>query len=221
MHAGPDGHTVASCDGAWSDSLTTIRNTHCNRINGIDIKALRAGLDAVAGDATSATYRFQARNQWLDGGHTRTLVKDYRVAGRRRQSRTRPLVAASDIPSFPGGSDRAIDPLEYVLVGLAASVTASLVWHAALRGIHIDAIDTLVDGDVDTRGCLGLDPDTRPGFHAIRICIGLDAQVEDSELDELAAIAKRLSPVLDTVAQSTRVTFERGPVVPWTAEGEQ
>lgn len=197
--------------------MPRIDNVRYRRVNGIDMNALRASLAAIAGHAGLGRYRFRVRNQWLDGGNTRTLIKDYYVAGQTRTPRPRPLVAASDIPSSLGGSDQAIDPLEYLLVGLAASIATSLVLHAAMRGIHIDAMDTLVEGDVDLRGCLGLDPDIRPGFDEIHVCVRLDAQVNDSELDKLAAIAERLSPVLETISHQARVTLERGVVVPWTA----
>lgn len=203
-----------------SDELPTIENARHRRVNGIDMHKLRASLAEIAGNPAQGRYRFQARNQWLDGGNTRTMVKEYDVAGRAQSPRSRPLVAASDIPTSLGGSDRAIDPLEYLLVGLAASVATSLVLHAALRGIHVDAMDTLVDGDIDLRGCLGLDPDVRPGFDDIRVSIKIDAQVSDVQLEALAALAQRLSPVLDTIARNTRVTLERGVFASWTAEYE-
>ncbi len=153
-------------------------------------------------------YRFRVTNQWVDGGRTRSIVNDFSAGDRDQSPRTRPLLVESDLPSLLGG-DRLVDPLEHLLAALAASVTATLVWHAGARGIHVDAIETRAEGEVDLRGGLGLDPAVRAGYQAIRLTIGIDAKGPDVRLDRLIDEATRLSPVFDTVSRGTPIDIRR------------
>ena len=182
------------------------------KINGVPIAALRSAVDAMRGNIDPGRRRFGVRNQWLDGGHTRTVVRDILAPGHGRISRARPLVIDADVPSLPGGRDSALDPLEHLLAALAASVTATLVWRAAGAGIHVDAIETSADGDIDLRGCLGLDRNARPGLTHIRVVVAIDAEASDADLDALVDAAKEFSPIVDMIARGTPITISRESV---------
>jgi uncharacterized OsmC-like protein len=179
------------------------------RINGVGIATLLDKVETIRTDAELARYRFSARNQWLDGGHTRTTVKDFYGAGAEQTDRARPFVVESDIPGFFDGDDRAMDPLEHLLAALAASVTTTLVWHAAARGIHIDGIETSIEGDIDLHGCLGLGRAANVGYESIRIIVKVEAAAAKAELDKLVELAARYSPALGTIGGSTQVEVRR------------
>lgn len=64
--------------------------------------------------------------------------------------------------------DAGANPAEYVLHTLAARLTTTMVYHAAARGIEIEAVDSEFEGDLDLRGFLGISKDVRRGYHNIR-----------------------------------------------------
>lgn len=179
------------------------------KINGVPLAELRAAVDAMQRNIDPGRRRFRVRNQWLDAGHSRTVVRDILAPGRARTTRARPLVVDADVPSLTGGCDAALDPLEQLLAALAASVTATLVWQATRSGIHVDAIVTSADGDVDLRGFLGLDRNARPGLTHVRIVVAIDAEASDADLDALVDAARELSPVVDMIARGTPISISR------------
>ncbi len=68
-----------------------------------------------------------------------------------------------------------------------------------------------IEGDVDLRGFLGLDPAVRNGFDQIRMKLRIKADLPDAELQEICSLGPRFSPVFDSVANGlpVRVSAER------------
>jgi len=179
------------------------------RVNGVSVVALFDAANSLSKTESLGRYQFRARNQWLDGGHTRTMVKDYFGAGAEQTSRTTPLVVESDIPTHFRGGDRAMDPLEHFLAAIGACITTTVVWHAAARGIHVNAIDTWLEGDIDLQGWFGMDRDRQAGYNEIRVSIQLDAEAPEAALDQLVDLATRYSPLFETVTRGTRLDVRR------------
>ena len=44
-----------------------------------------------------------------------------------------------------------------------------MVYHAAARGIAIEAVDSALEGDIDLRGFLGVSEEVRKGYQVIRV----------------------------------------------------
>ena len=87
-------------------------------------------------------------------------------------------------------------------------MTTSLVAHAAVRGIAIEYLKSQLDGRIDLRGFLGLDPDVPKGYQHIRIHFSVKTAPENlPKLKELAAF----SPVYNTLIHGTRVDIEISP----------
>ena len=179
------------------------------RVNGVSVSALVDATSAIRRSGALGRFQFRAHNQWLDGGHTRTTVKDYFGAGVEQTTRTTPLVVESDIPAQLRGGDRAMDPLEHMLAAIGACITTTVVWRAAARGIHVNAIDTWLEGDIDLRGWFGMDCERKAGYNQIRASVHLDAEAPDETLDQLVELATRHSPLFDTVTRGTRVDVRR------------
>jgi len=92
-----------------------------------------------------------------------------------------------------------------LLNALAACVTTSMVAHAAVRGIHIEELESELEGDIDLRGFLGLSNDVPRGFTDIRVKFKVKADVENMER------LKRLtefSPVYNTITHGARVHIQ-------------
>lgn len=84
-------------------------------------------------------------------------------------------------------------------------MTTTMVYHAAVRGIKLDEVESELDGDLDLRGFFGISDDVRPGYQEIRTNFKVKTDLENVEtLKELT----RLSPVYDVVSNGTQVTVQ-------------
>ena len=103
------------------------------------------------------------------------------------------------------GEDKGANPVEYLLAGLAGCVTTSLVAHAAARGVKIDSIESTLEGDIDLQGLLQLDENVNPGYQGINISFKIKSDASEETLQELIELAKKASPVANTVSRPTPV----------------
>ncbi len=84
-------------------------------------------------------------------------------------------------------------------------MTTTMVYHAAVRGIKLDEVESALEGDIDLRGFLAISDEVRPGYQEIRVNFKVKTDLKDVE--ELKALAK-LSPVYDVVSTGTRVKVQ-------------
>ena len=176
-------------------------------VNGVDLDRLSGTIDAVTADPALARFQFRASNHWIDGGYSRTTIKDFYGAGQEDATRTQPFTVDSDEPPVLLGQNRAPNTAEYVLHALAACVSGTIAYHAAARGIALDGLETTIEGDLDLHGFLGLDSSTRPGYEQIRITIKATGDFDDNQFAELASLV-RYSPVRDIVSNPVPVAID-------------
>ena len=176
-------------------------------VNGVDLDRLSGTIDAVSADAALARFQFRARNHWIDGGYSRTTIKDFYGAGQEDATRTEPFTVDADEPPVLLGQNRAPNTVEYVLHALAACVSGTIVYHAAARGIALDGVETTIEGDLDLHGFLGLDGSIRPGYEQIRVTITVAGDFDDDQFAELATLT-RYSPVRDIVSNPVPVAID-------------
>src|SRR6516162_6078428 len=176
-------------------------------INGLDPGRLSRTVDHVTADPALARFQFRASNHWIDGGYSRTTIKDFYGAGQEDSTRTEPFTVDSDEPPVLLGQNRAPNTVEYVLHALAACVSGTIVYHAAARGIALDGVETTIHGDLDLHGFLGLDDNVRPGYEQIRVAIKVTGDFDDNQLAELAGLV-RYSPVRDIVSNPVPVAID-------------
>ena len=80
-----------------------------------------------------------------------------------------------------------------------------MVYHAAVRGIKLDEVESDLEGDLDLRGFFAISDQVRPGYEEIRVNFKVKTDLENLEtLKELT----RLSPVYDVVSNGTRVLVQ-------------
>ena len=84
-------------------------------------------------------------------------------------------------------------------------MTSTMVYHAAVRGIKLEAVESELEGDLDLRGFFGISDEVRPGYQEIRVNFKVKTDAENLEtLKELI----KLSPVYDVVNSGTRVIVQ-------------
>jgi hypothetical protein len=80
-----------------------------------------------------------------------------------------------------------------------------LVYHAAVRGIRLEKVESELEGDLDIRGFLAVSEEVRPGYQEIRVNFKVETNPENvATLKELV----KLSPVYDVVSHGTKVIVQ-------------
>jgi uncharacterized OsmC-like protein len=173
-------------------------------LNGVDLERLAQNIEALTGQPQLAKFQFRLSNQWVDGGYNQSVIQDFYGVGKEDKSRDVPFILANDEPDVLLGKDNAPNPAEYVLHALAGCLTTSIVYHAAARCYELTRLQTTVEGDLDLRGFLGIDPLVRKGYEDIKVTFDIDGDFSDEEKNEILSLTS-FSPVLDIVSNGVPV----------------
>jgi uncharacterized OsmC-like protein len=176
-------------------------------INGVDTPTLFATIDAVKAQPDLAQFQFRASNRWVSGTHNRSTINGYYGAGQDYARETDHRYDA-DHPPILTGTDEGPTPVEFLLHALAACLTSGLANIAAARGIPLTEVTSTVEGDIDMRGILGLDPEVRNGFKAIRVNFAVRGDASPEQLQRLVAQSCARSAVFDMLMNGVPVTVE-------------
>ena len=175
--------------------------------NGVDVAALFATLDAVKAQPEAAHFTFRVTNRWMSGTYSQGTIDTFFGVGEER-SHDRPTVVEADHPAVLVGQDRGPTPVEYVLAGLAACLTAGIGNIAAARAIELTKVASTVEADIDLNGILGLDPAVRNGFRSVRVHFDVEGDAPAEDLRDLVEQSRRRSAVYDIVTNGVPVTID-------------
>jgi uncharacterized OsmC-like protein len=176
-------------------------------VNGVDVDALFGTINAVKAAPVIAKFKFRAANQWMDGGHNRTTIKNF-YGTQQEHERREPFTLDADEPPILLGKDQSPNPVEYALTALAACVTTSIVYHAAAKGVTIRSMESRLEGDIDLQGFLGLRDDVPRGYKEIRMFVKIDADAPPQKLEEIVQLGPTYSPVFDTITRAVPVSVK-------------
>lgn len=175
--------------------------------NGVPVDRLFATIDAVREQPDLARFRFTAVSTWIEGTATRSTFEDWYGIGAARHH-VEPWSAQSDHPTL--GHGHGPTPHEYVLHALAACLTLGIATTAAARKIELTKIESVVEGDIDVRGILGVSPDVRNGFSQIRATFNVEGNADTDTLDALVEASRQRSATLEMLVNPTPVHVTNG-----------
>jgi uncharacterized OsmC-like protein len=175
--------------------------------NGVDTATLFATLDAVKAHPEAAQFMFRVSNRWMSGTHSQGTIDTFFGVGEERAHK-QPMVIDADHPEVLVGRDNGPTPVEHVLAGLAACLTAGIANIAAARGIELTKVQSTVEADIDLNGILGLDPAVRNGFQAVRVHFEVDGKASEEQLRMLVEQSRRRSAVYDIVTNGVPVSID-------------
>ncbi|OPY34980.1 MAG: OsmC-like protein [Methanomassiliicoccales archaeon PtaU1.Bin030] len=167
-------------------------------VNGVDVERIDELKASFNDDPDLASLRFSATNVWVDGAKSRTVVKGL-FQNEKEIVHDAPFVLESDEPDVLLGKDTAPNAIVSLLHALASSLSVSIVYHAAMRGIDIDKLTISLEGDVDVHGFLGMSKEVRPGFQDLRVKVSLESGAPEDEISDLVRYAQTVSPILDSL----------------------
>lgn len=173
-------------------------------INGVSRDGLFKVIEAVTADGALAQFNFRIENQWVGGGLNRSTVRDFSGVSQEFAHATA-FEIYNDEPAVLLSGDKGPNPVENLLHALAGCLTTTIIYHAAARGIKIDAVRTRFDGDIDVRGLLGITKACRNGYREIRVTFDIEGDLTLAQKRELMAMGPEYSPVFDVVSNGTPV----------------
>jgi uncharacterized OsmC-like protein len=183
---------------------TTQMKTKANVVNGVNVDELFGTINTIKAAPVVARFKFSAENQWIDGGHNRTMIKNF-YGTQQNHERQAPFMLDADEPPILLGKDHGPNPVEYVLTALAACVTTAIVYHAAAKGVAIRSMESRLEGDIDLQGFLGIRDDVPRGYKEIRMYVKMDADAPPEMLEDIVKLGPTYSPVFDTLTRPVPV----------------
>ena len=175
--------------------------------NGVDTPALFATIGAVKGQPELAKFQFRASSRWLSGTHSVSRVEPFSGAGGTHSHDVDSQFHA-DHPKVLTGGGAGPTPVEFLLHGLAACLTAGIANVAAARGVTLSEVAATVEGDIDLQGILGLSKEVRNGYQGIRVSFRIKGDAPEAKLREIVEQSRARSAVFDVLTNGTRVDVQ-------------
>lgn len=175
--------------------------------NGVDTGALFGALDAVKATPEAAKFQFRARNEWVSGTNSRSTIHDFFGLG-EEQIHTESHTYDADHPKQLVGTDVGPSPVEFLLHALAACITAGIGNVAAARGIELTRVASVVTGDIDLVGLLGIDTSVRNGYQSIEMTVEIEGDATPEKLEEVVKRSIARSAVYDMLTNGTGVSIQ-------------
>ena len=173
-------------------------------LNGVNTPVLMATINAVKENPALAEFQFRASSRWIDGTYSESRVEAFSGAGGEHRHQSQFSVGA-DHPAVLVGQDRGMTPIELLLHGLAACITAGIGNIAAARGVRLSSVESHVEGTVDLRGILGLSTEVRNGYQDIRITFEIAGDAPPEKLREIVEQSRARSAVFDVLTNGVPV----------------
>lgn len=185
----------------------TVTKREPARLNGVDTPTLFATINAVKGQPELAKFRFRASNRWVEGTHSKSRIEAFDGAGGQHRHKGDYQFDA-DHPEVLVGTDQGPAPVEFLLAGLAACLTAGIGNIAAARGVKLTEVESTVEGDIDLRGILGISDEVRNGYEGIRVSFRIKGDAPADKLREIVEQSRNRSAVFDVLANGVPVSLD-------------
>jgi uncharacterized OsmC-like protein len=175
--------------------------------NGVNVGALLDAREALAQAPEAAQFRWRTTCTWMNGTHSHSTVQSFFGLGGEQSHKAR-FSFDADHPELFAAEDNGPTPVEYVLVGLGACLTAGIAAVAQHRNIQLRSVSATIEGSMDIQGILGMDRDVRNGFDGIKVTFKIDADATPDEIRALVAQSQKRSAVYDILTNPTDVIVE-------------
>jgi uncharacterized OsmC-like protein len=172
--------------------------------NGVDTPTLFATLDAVKAQPELAKFQFRVSNRWVKGTRSRSRMEAFTGAGGEHAHKG-VYEFDADHPAVLVGNDDGAVPVEFLLHGLAACITAGIANVAAARGVTLTEVTSRIEGDIDLLGLLGLSKDVRNGYQRIRATFDIKGDAPPEKLREIVEQSRARSAVFDVLTNGVPV----------------
>jgi uncharacterized OsmC-like protein len=181
--------------------MTTATKTS-SRVNGLDLDALNEVVQEITRDPRKGMVAFRVRSAWRGQTRSRSTVDSYTIGGREVH---RHFEVDVDEPHELLGQNSAPNPQEMLMTALNACIMVGYVAGAAVKGIALEKVEIETAGELDLRGFLGIDPDVRPGYEAIRYTVRIKGNGTPEQFREIHETVMKTSPNYFNVSRPIRI----------------
>ena len=171
-------------------NLTTIEPLNAVRIDAVAGLAAKIQESPEVADSTWA-----AKVTWEGGFRSSSRVRDFDAV-------------PSDEPSSLGGSDTAANPVEQLLGALGNCLAVGYAANATAAGITMEKLTIDLEGDINLKTFLGLDPIGNAGYEGLRISVDLQSDADADQLTALHQTVIGTSPVGHTLQRPVPTSIE-------------
>jgi len=154
--------------------------------------ALERNITALQDHPAGARLLFKARSRLLDGVRCSAEVRDF------------PPIIIDEPPEL-GGGNAGPNPVELILVALAACQEIVYAAYAAVLGVPLEGVEVTAKGHLDLRGLFGLGDSVPVGYQKVTFETALESPADLSTIRELVARVEAHCPVLDTLIRPIEV----------------
>ncbi len=183
-------------------TTTSIQTTTSDRVNGIDVAALRDVVRDVTADPHLGMVEFRVRSRWRGRTRSESTVEGYTIGGRAVSRR---FQVTADEPCELLGENTAANPQELLMSALNACVMVGYVVGASVRGITLERLEIETHGELDLRGFLGIDPAVRPGYERVQVTVRIKGDGTEAQFRDIHETVLRTSPNYWNVTRPIRV----------------
>jgi uncharacterized OsmC-like protein len=163
-------------------------------LNDVDIAAVGTLADAITEDPAKADTTWAASVSWDGGFRTTTNIRDF-------------APIATDEPKGLGGTETAPNPVEQLLGALGSCLAIGYAANATAAGIEIDDLRVEVEGDLNLKSFLGLEPG-HAGYDRLRATVHIESDADEATIAKLHDTVVRTSPVGHTLAGAIPLSID-------------
>jgi uncharacterized OsmC-like protein len=189
-------------------AMTTSKTTKRTPVamNGVNTPTLLATIQAVGAQPELAKFRFRARNRWVSSTRSESTMLDFFGAGGEHKH-IAAYKALGDHPAVLCGADAGPTPVEWLLHALATCLMAGVGNIAAARGVKLNTVEAVIEGDIDLLGLLGLSKEVRNGYQGIKVSFEIDGDASPEQLEQIVMQSKARSAVFDVLTNGVSVSI--------------
>jgi uncharacterized OsmC-like protein len=170
-------------------------------VNGVDTDRIVELATCMSQDDNYGKFRFRADNEWINGSRSRTSIKHFYAGNHERTERAQALTVDADQPVFLAGQNTAPNAVEHYLNALVSCLNTTIVAHASVQRITIEALDISAEGEMDARGFFGVSDDVSRGYNKVNVDIRATTPADDETMRKLISY----SPVYEMVSRAIPV----------------
>ena len=105
-----------------------------------------------------------------------------------------------------GGTGAGPNPGVFGRAAVASCLTVGLAMWAARLGVPLTRLEVTVEADYDVRGELGVSPEVRPGYLAMRYHVAVESPAPEPAVRDMLETGIRTSSWLDNLAHPVPLT---------------
>ena len=160
-------------------------------LNGLDLAALGAMVEAIAERRGLARASFQVTTRWAGQARSESMVEAFTIGGERISCSYQ---IAADEPCELFGEGSAPNPQQLLMAAFNSCLMVGYVAGASLRGISLEALEIETHGELDLRGFLGISNAVPPGHQALTYDVRIKGDGTPDQFAEIHRAVMATSP---------------------------